>query len=44
MRIDVALLGRFEVRVHGRPVPPGMWVRRHHLDSGNPREEVTTYG
>jgi DNA-binding SARP family transcriptional activator len=29
VRVDVVLLGRFEVRVDGRPVPPGEWVRRH---------------
>jgi DNA-binding SARP family transcriptional activator len=29
MRIDVVLLGRFEVRVDGRPVPSGTWARRH---------------
>jgi len=29
VRVDVVLLGRFEVRVGGRPVPPGKWARRH---------------
>jgi DNA-binding SARP family transcriptional activator len=29
MRIDIALLGRFEVRVDGRPIQPGRFSRRH---------------
>lgn len=28
MRVDITLLGRFEVRVDGRPVPPARWPRR----------------
>ncbi|MGH9251332.1 MAG: AfsR/SARP family transcriptional regulator [Acidimicrobiales bacterium] len=29
VRVHVVLLGRFEVRVDGRPIPPGEWARRH---------------
>lgn len=28
MRVDITLLGRYEVRVDGRPVPPARWPRR----------------
>jgi DNA-binding SARP family transcriptional activator/pimeloyl-ACP methyl ester carboxylesterase len=29
MRVEIRLLGRFEVAVEGRAVPPGAWTRRH---------------